>query len=299
MKSNGIVLREDFRRLVDEVSFWTESTTGVFLRKAMYFTVAAVTASAFLFPFYWLVRIALTWPAGIGDVSTISLLIEDPKLFNFVRIFYDIDFFHYLYNSIVITTLGVIGTVIINSLAGYGLRMDFHGKRLVLGFLVAALMVPTFVTVIPSYLISRQLGLLNTHLGVALPFMAGIVGTFLFKHSFESVPDSTIEAARMDGASELYILFGVLLPLSKAALATNVILTFTAAWNSYLWPLVIVTDRDMYPLPLAIANFTNQFRGEYALAYAFTILVLLPVAVVFLLLQRQFIESVVHSALKE
>ena len=299
-KHNELLTSEDLKRPARRVRWRVRAAVeNVRGPKAVYFLVALTVTLLFFFPFYWLLKIAMTWPTQTLYGSAPSLSFPSPEIYNFVRVFFAIDFLQFLENSVIITLMAVGGTVIINSLAGYALRLDFYGKRVVLLSLVAALFVPTFVSILPLYLISDQLGVLNTHLGVALPMMAGIVGTLIFKNSFEAVPDSTIESARLDGATELYIIFGVLWPLSKAAIAVNVILTFIAAWNAYLWPLVIISDRAMYPLPLALATFTNRFQGNFAVAYAFALLVLLPAIVVFVLLQRQFIGSVVYSTLKE
>jgi len=129
--------------------------------------------------------------------------------------------------------------------------------------------------------------------------MTFIIGTFILKNSFDAIPDSMLEAARLDGASEIYVLFGVMWRLAKPALATNVILAFIQTWNAYLWPLVVVSDRKMQPLPLALASFTTRFDGNFALQYAFAIMVLVPVVIMFLLLQKQFIRSVVQGSVKE
>lgn len=299
-KLNELVTRDDGRRLLERGrTALKHRLAGASLVGGVYFLIALSVTLLFFFPFYWLLKIALTWPTQTIYGGTPTLTLPIPELYNFIRVFYTIDFLQFFQNSVIITVLAVSGTVIINSLAGYALRLDFYGKRAVVLFLVVALFVPTFVAILPLYFLSMKMGLLNTHLGVALPMMAGIIGTFIFKNSFEAIPDSTLESARLDGASELYIIFGVLWPLSKPAIATNVILTFIAAWNAYLWPLVIMTDREMYPLPLALATFTNRFQGNFAVAYAFAILVLLPAVLVFVLLQRQFIGSFVYSTLKQ
>ena len=292
-------IRSAGSRALSSIAFWRATTRSDAIRRSGYFLLALVAVILWIFPFYWLVKIAVSWPSTTLLGATPSLVIERFNLYNFVRVYYEIEFLRFFYNSVVITTLAVAGTLIINSLAGYGLRLDFYGKRAVMLFLIGALFVPTFVSILPLFLMTDRLGLLNTHLGVALPMMAGIIGTLIFKTSFDAVPDSMIEAARLDGASELYIIFGVLWPMSKAAIATNVILTFIAAWNSYLWPLVIMTDREMYPLPLALATFTNTFAGNYAVAYAFSILVLIPTVILFILLQKQFVGAAIQSSLKE
>jgi len=296
---NETINRSNVRTLFEKAALHRAKNWSEFVRRLPYFVAGLVLSLAFFFPFYWLIKVAVMWPAGSLYSGDPSLALERFELFNFVRVYYEIPFPRYLFNSIVITTLAVVGSLVTNSLAAYSLTKDFYGKKLVLAFLIAALMIPYYVTVIPAFLVTNRLGLLNTHLGVALPFMTFIIGTFILKNSFEAVPDSMIEAARLDGASEAYILFGVLWPLAKPAIATNVILGFIQAWNAYLWPLVIVSDRLMQPLPLGLASFSTRFDGSFTLQYAFAIMVLIPVVIMFLLLQKQFIQSVVQSSVKE
>lgn len=298
-KINEQFNQADLRTVLNRVAIHRSENRAEFASRAPYFLLALVASVLFFFPFYWLFKVAVTWPVQSLYGGNPSFVLESLELYNFVRVYYEIPFPTYLFNSFVITGLAVGGSLITNSLAAYSLTKDFYGKKWVMGFLIAALMIPYYVTVIPAFLVTNELGLLNTHLGVALPFMTFIIGTLILKNSFESVPDSMIEAARLDGASEAYILFGVLWPLAKPALATNVILSFVYAWNSYLWPLVVINERLMQPLPLALANFTTRFDGNFALQYAFAILVLVPVIVMFLLLQRQFVRSVVQSSVKE
>lgn len=298
-KINEQINRTDVGSVLDKVAIHRSEDRSELMRRLPYFLVALVVSVLFFFPFYWLFKVAVTWPVQslYGGAPTLGL--ESLELYNFVRVYYEIPFPRYMFNSFAITGLAVVGSLVTNSLAAYSLTKDFYGKKWVMAFLIAALMIPYYVTVIPAFLVTKELGLLNTHLGMALPFMTFIIGTLILKNSFEAVPDSMIEAARLDGASELYILFGVLWPLAKPALATNVILSFVYAWNSYLWPLVVVNEQLMQPLPLALASFTTRFDGNFALQYAFAIMVLIPVIVMFLLLQRQFVRSVVQSSVKE
>jgi|AntDeeMetagen134_2_1112570.scaffolds.fasta_scaffold00236_12 ABC-type glycerol-3-phosphate transport system permease component len=298
-KINEKINRKDVGNVLDKIAVHRGENRVDTVRRLGYFVVALVLALLFFFPFYWLIKVAATWPSGSLYAGTPSLGLESLELYNFIRVYYEIPFPRYLFNSIVITMLAVVGSLVTNSLAAYSLTKDFVGKKVVMAFMVAALMIPYYVTVIPAFLLTNELGLLNTHLGVALPFMTFIIGTFILKNSFDAIPDSMLEAARLDGASEIYVLFGVMWRLAKPALATNVILAFIQTWNAYLWPLVVVSDRKMQPLPLALASFTTRFDGNFALQYAFAIMVLVPVVIMFLLLQKQFIRSVVQGSVKE
>lgn len=299
---NEYINRSDLRRIVrrrtQSLSDVTKNPMG-FLKDLVLFGVALGAAALFIFPFYWLIKVATMWPSRTIYEGDPSLVLDDPQLYNFVTIFYEIPIASHLMSSLTISLIAVAGVLIFNSLAAYALIQDFYGKRFVMVLLVAGLMIPYYVTLIPAYLVTQRLGLLDTHLGAALPFIGLIIGLLILKNSFESVPSSIIESARLDGASDFYIIFGVLWPLAKPALAVNVILAFIQSWNAFLWPLVVVTSRDTQPLTLGLSTFMGRFDGEYALAYAFAIIVLLPLVVMFLLMQKQFIQSVVRASVKE
>ncbi|WP_121743270.1 carbohydrate ABC transporter permease [Natronorubrum halophilum] len=292
---NEFATIDDTRRVVRRI---TSESKLTLLRKGGLFTVALIAAVLFAFPFYWLIRIAGVWPSGSLYGSAPSLIISDLNLYNFVRVYYAIPFVQYTTNSVIVSAIAVVSQLIFCSLAAYGLSMSFYGKKYVMGFIVVAMMVPFQTIFLTDYLITRQLGLINTYTGLAIVVAVSVVNILVLKSAFEAVPDSMVDAARLDGASELYILFGVYWPLSKAALSTTVILSFVFSWNSYLWPLLIATEDSTTTLPLALATFQSQMGGNFALQYAFTIMVLLPVLVLFFLLQKYFIRSAVMSSLK-
>jgi ABC-type glycerol-3-phosphate transport system permease component len=294
---NEFFRRQDFTLFGERIKRWTLLDRSEQLRKIGLFVVSLLVTAVFFFPFYWLLKIALT-SANLYSGAP-SLLLEDPNLFNFVEVWYRADYATYLMNSITLTVIAIVGNLVFNSLFAYSLTLDFHGRSFVEVVLVVGMLVPFQTSIIPAFLVTQELGLLNTHLGVALPYAAAIINILILTTSFRSVPDSLIESARMDGASELYIIFGVYWPLSKSALATNVILSFVWMWNAYLWPLVVISDPSLRPLPLGLAEFQSTLSGSYALQYAFAIMVILPIVILFLLMQKQFIRSVATSALKE
>lgn len=269
-----------------------------FYRRLGFFLLALVLAIVFVFPFYWLIKVGMTWPTDSLYAGQPSLGIENLSLFNFVRVWYSIPFVTYFGTSLIVTGLAVASQLIFCSLAAYGLSMEFHGRRYVWGFIVLAMMIPFQTIFLPDYLVTQEIGLVNTHVGLALIVAISVINILVLHDSFSSIPDAMTEAARLDGASELYVLFGVYWPLSKPALSTTVILAFIFSWNSYLWPLVMVQDTAHTPLPLGLAQFQSQMSGSFALPYAFAIMVLVPVLVVFLLLQRQFIRSAVLGSIK-
>jgi ABC-type glycerol-3-phosphate transport system permease component len=258
--------------------------------------VLIVVSVIMLLPFYWVAKTAITdeniyaWPPRLLPLS--------PHLFNFVDVWYLIPFPRYLFNSVLVSALAVAGNVTLNALAAYALTQKFPGQRLVILLLLSCMLIPFQATIIPAYLITARLGLLNTHLGLALPLLSTIVCIFIYKAAFEAVPRSLIDAARMDGLSDLRILTNVLLPLAKPAIATNVILAFIWSWNSFLWPLIVTRDATMQTLPLGLARFLSYLEDTTGALYAFVVMVLVPGIFVFLMAQKEFIRGLTSGATK-
>jgi ABC-type glycerol-3-phosphate transport system permease component len=168
----------------------------------------------------------------------------------------------------------------------------------VLLLFLSCMMIPFQATIIPAYLITGRLGLLNSYVGLALPLFSTIVCIFVFKASFEAVPRSLIDAAKIDGLTEWQIVLRIMLPLSKSAIATNVILAFIWSWNNFLWPLIITRDADLQTLPLGLARFLSYHEDTTGALYAFCVLVLAPGILLFLLAQKQFIQGLTSGATK-
>jgi ABC-type glycerol-3-phosphate transport system permease component len=198
----------------------------------------------------------------------------------------------------VVSALAVFANVVFNALAGYALTRDFRGKSVVLLLLLSCMMVPFQATIIPAYLITGRLRLLDSYWGLALPQLSTIVCIFVFKASFDTVPRSLIDAARIDGLSEWRILWRIMMPLAKGAIATNVILAFIWSWNNFLWPLIVTRSADMQTLPLGLARFLSYQEDTTGALYAFCIMVLAPGIVLFLMAQKEFIRGLTSGATK-
>jgi ABC-type glycerol-3-phosphate transport system permease component len=263
---------------------------------ALRHAVMLVVCAGMLVPFYWVVKTALTGE-NIYEYPP-HLLPQHPHLFNFVDVWYLIPFPRYLLNSVIVSLLAVAGNVVFNAMAGYALILPFFGRRAIQLLLLACMLVPFQATIIPTYLITAKLGLLDSYLGLALPLLSTIICIFIFKASFEAVPKSLIDAARMDGLNDARILLRVLLPLSRAAIATNVILSFIWSWNNFLWPLLITRDPLMQTLPLGLARFLSYIEDTTGALYAFVVMVLAPGLVVFLMAQKDFIRGLTAGATK-
>jgi len=219
---------------------------------------------------------------------------------NYDRLLTKLDFPRYFFNSVFIAGSVVLANVVFCSMVGYALaKLRFVGKNLVLLLVLATLMVPGSVTVIPLFVLMSKFNLVNTYWAVILPFAVGPFGVFLMRQFMMAIPNDLLEAARVDGAREFRIFWKVVVPLSWPAMAALGIITFLASWNSFLWPLIVLTDDRMYTLPVALGTFAiGQYQADYGLLMAGAVALVLPIIVVFLLLQRHFTESVANTGLK-
>ena len=249
-----------------------------------------------LVPFYWVLKTSLSGENIFAYPPRI--IPEDVNLFYYVDVWYFIPFARYLINSIIVSAIVIVGNVVFNALAAYALTKEFRGRSVVITALLSCMMIPFQATIVPAYLITGRLGLLDSYLGIALPMLSTIVCIFVYKASFEAIPASLIDAARIDGLSELQIITKIMMPLSTAAIATNVVLAFIWSWNNFLWPLIVIRDANMQTLPLGLSRFLSVHETATGALYAFCVLVLLPGLVIFLMTQREFMRGLVAGATK-
>jgi ABC-type glycerol-3-phosphate transport system permease component len=249
-----------------------------------------------LVPFYWVLKTSVSGENIFSYPP--NIIPRNPHPFFYVDVWYAIPFARYFFNSVVVSILTIAANVVFNAMAGYALTRGFFGKQFVLVLFLSCMMVPFQATIIPAYLITGKLGLLDSYLGLALPQFSTIICIFVFKASFDAVPRSLIDAAKMDGLSEWRIIWKVMIPLAKSAMATNVILSFIWSWNNFLWPLIMTRSADMQTLPLGLARFLSYQEDTTGALYAFCIMVLLPGILLFLLAQKEFIQGLTSGATK-
>jgi multiple sugar transport system permease protein len=267
-------------------------------RIALY-TVLGAGLVVMVGPFIWMALSSFKTEGEIrADPPT--FLPENATLGNYETLFTRLDFPLYFTNSIVVALVTTVGNLLFCSAAGYALaKLSFPGKRVLFLVVLGTIMVPSVVTMVPLFVLSSNLGLVNTLAGLILPFLAQAFGVFLMRQFIMSIPDDLLEAARIDGASELRIYWQIVLPLCRPALATLGILTFLASWNNFLWPLVAATTEDKYTLPVALALYAiGQNQTRYDLLLAGSVIIVLPVLIVFLLLQRHFVRGIATTGLK-
>jgi multiple sugar transport system permease protein len=194
----------------------------------------------------------------------------------------------------------VLGNLLFCSMVGYALaKLEFPGKRVLFALVMVTLMVPGVVTFVPLFVVVAKLHLINTYAGLILPFLTSPIGVFLMRQYIRSIPDSLIEAARIDGAGEVRIFARIVLPLSGPPLATLGILTFLASWNNFLWPLVVAQNQDRYTLPVALSLYsTGEQATNYGLLLAGSVMVITPIVALFIALQRWFVQGIATVGLK-
>lgn len=250
-------------------------------------------------PFIWMLLGSIKTTGELRQVPP-TWLPQNPTLDNYAELFDRLSFVRYFFNSAIVAIAVTAGNVIFCSMLGYALaKLSFPGKRILFAVVLGTLMVPAIVTFMPLFVLVANLNLVNTHAGLILPFLVGAFGVFLMRQFIGGIPDELLDAARVDGAGEHYIFWRIVMPLCGPAIATLTILTFLGSWNSFLWPLVVANTEDMYTLPVAIALFaTGQQETNVALLMAGSVVVILPVLIIFIFLQRYFTQGIAMTGIK-
>jgi multiple sugar transport system permease protein len=205
----------------------------------------------------------------------------------------------YMLNSTIIAVSVTFLSLIINSMAGFAFaKYRFRGRDRLFRVLIAGLVIPAQVTMLPLFLMLNKMGFINSYIGVMIPGMASIFGIFLMRQYMLSIPDSLIDAARIDGASDFRLYWKLIIPLCKPIFVTLAIFTFMGTWNDFLWPLIVMTDDTMYTLPVALANLMGEHAQDTELMMAGSVLTILPVMIVFMVLQKYYIRGIMMGSVK-
>lgn len=270
------------------------------LVSALLYGLLTLGAAIALLPFVWVLFGAFKTQAEIMSAPGAWLPQSFANLSNFVELFVNRMFGTYMVNSLIVSAATVATNVLFCSLAGYALaKIEFPGHKFVFGCVLAAMMIPYIALFVPSFFIIVQLGLVNTLAGIVLPIAVMPVGVFIMRQFADSVPTELLEAARLDGASEFLIFYKIFLPLVGPAIATVAIITFLNSWNYFLWPLIVAQNQDTYTLPVGLAVASQAAKStDYGLLLAGSIVVLLPVLILFLFLQKYFVQGIAVTGLK-
>jgi len=268
------------------------------LRAALLYGVLILGAAATLFPLAWMVSASLM-PTGQATSYPPRLLPSRVTFEHYGALFTRLSLGKYLLNSTAIAVSATLVSLVTNSMAGYALaKLQFRGRERLFRLLVAGLVIPSQVTMLPLFLLLRAMGLVNTYVGAIVPAMATIFGIFLIRQYALSIPDDLLSAARLDGAGEWRLYWSIVLPSLRPVLATLAIFTFLGTWNDFLWPLVVLSDDAKYTLPVALAGLVGEHVQDTELMMAGSVLTVLPVLVLFVFLQRYYIEGIMAGSLK-
>ncbi len=266
---------------------------------ALQLSVLLLLALAMLVPLLWLVSTSLKGPAENIFTSPPALLPTQPSLEAYGRLFSGSPMGTYLLNSTIVSSLAVLANLLFCSLAAYPLaRLRFAGRGLVLALVVATILIPFQVVMIPLYLLMVQIGLRNTLAALIIPQAATAFGIFLLRQSFVGVPVELEEAARCDGCSPVGEWWNVMIPAAKADLITLAMFVFIGTWSDFLWPLVILDEPALYTLPLGLQQLASSFSLDWRLVAAGSVVSILPVLLLFIALQRHILPSASGDAVK-
>jgi putative chitobiose transport system permease protein len=269
------------------------------IKSILTYLLLGAIAIVMLTPLLWLVSTAFK---GAGeDLFRFppQLIPQQPTLANFVNVWQNHPFGRYFVNSILVSGLTVGLNLLFCSLAAYPLaRLDFRGRDTIFALVVATILIPFQIVMIPLFILTRNLGLVNTYLGMIFPAIASAFGIFLLRQAFQGVPKELEEAARIDGCSEMGIWWNVMLPSVRPALVTLAIFVFIGAWGDFLWPLIVTNRPEMYTLPLGVSKLTGTSDADWRLIAAGSVLSIAPILAFFILMQKYIVPSEAGSGVK-
>lgn len=252
-----------------------------------------------LLPFVWMLS-ASFMPTGAANTFPPRFIPETFTWEQYRYLFQRLSLGRFFLNSLFLSISVTLISTLVNSMAGFAFaKYSFRGKRPLFTLLLTSMIIPGQVTMLPVFLLLNKMGVLNTYLGIIFPGMASIFGIFLINQYLKGVPDSLLEAARMDGASDFSIYWRIILPLAKPVLVTLALFTFMGTWNDFLWPLIVMTRQEMYTLPVALANLLGEHVQDIEMMMAGSVITILPVLIVFMLLQKYYIRGILIGGVKE
>lgn len=262
------------------------------------FLVLGILSVFFVLPFLWMLSNSFksTKEILVNPRHIIPLV---PTIQGYIKVLTKSMFFHWLYNSVFITTVNTAVIVFTSSIVGYLFsKYEFKGKKILFLLVLSSMMVPSQTTMIPSFLLINALGLYNHAGALILPSFVNAFGIFLCKQACEEVPNEVIESARLDGASDFRIYWQIILPLIRPTLGSLTIFTFLNYWNDYLNPLIMLNDVKKMTLPIALSFFSSQHAADLSATMAASALIMVPVMMVFLFFQKQFIKGIATTGMK-
>jgi multiple sugar transport system permease protein len=259
--------------------------------------VMILGAALMFFPFLWTLITSISPGAGLS--STPSLIPENPSLSAYRSLFTDLPFARVILNSFGLAVATTCIQLFTSATAGYAFsRLPFPGRSVVFGVYLATMIIPLQVLIVPLFAELKNLGLLNTYLGVLLPGFTTAFGIFLLRQAINTVPRELDEAATIDGAGHFRIFWEIILPNIRPALATLSVFAFMASWNSFLWPLVVLRSPELQTLPIALAGLKGQYTTEWDIVMAGSVISVIPMLALYIFAQKYVVQGVASSGIK-
>jgi multiple sugar transport system permease protein len=272
---------------------------GRMVTRLIVYAALVVGTALTLLPLLWMVSASLM-PAGEATAVPPRLFPSRVTFEHYTDLFTRMNLARALFNSAVLSGIVTVIAVLLCSMAGYGFaKFRFAGRDRLFGILMAALVIPGQVAMLPLFLMLKEIGAINSYWGVVIPGMASVFGIFLVRQYALSIPDSLLDAARIDGAGEWRIYRSLVLYVCAPILVTLAVFTFMGTWNDFLWPLIVLTDSEMYTLPVALANLAGEHVQDTELMMAGAVLTILPVLLLFVVLQRYYVAGILAGGVKE
>ena len=266
--------------------------------KIILFILLSGAALSFLYPFYWMILASLTPESQIG---TLGLVPKELTFSNYTQMFDKIPIWRSLLNSTIVATLSTFGILIFGSMTGYALaKLQFRGRTLLFFIIIFTMTLPFQITLIPNYILMVKFQWVDTMAALIIPALNSAFAILLFRQTFKSIPNDLIDAARVDGCSELRIIFQILWPNIIPTIITVGIITFMTSWNDVLWPLIVIRDEQLMTMPQLVTLFAVGGRSEAQLGVklASAVLLALPIIIAYVIFQKHFIQSMASSGLK-
>ncbi len=266
------------------------------------YTVLLLGAAISLIPFLWMISTSLM---TIGEAISGRLIPSAPQFGNYVEAWTTAEFSHFMRNSVIITVITLAGELTVSVMAAYAFaRLDFPGRNLIFATLLASLMIPGMVLMIPNLLTVTWLGRvgpiawIDNWPALTIPFMGSVFSIFLLRQFFAQIPDELFDAAKIDGAGHFRMITQVVLPLSTAPIMVIIVLSFIGSWNALAWPLLVTNSDEWLPIAVGLFNFVDDGGSKMQLIMAGSVITIIPILVLYFLTQRQFTESIARSGLK-
>ncbi|SEL07378.1 fructooligosaccharide transport system permease protein [Pseudobutyrivibrio ruminis] len=271
------------------------------LQKILFYAGNTIIGIIFVSPLIWMISASLKPEAKIfANMNSIRTFVpEDASFDNFIEVFRRVDLMNVFENTITYILLILVFDLLINSICGYALaKFRFKGRKLILSFVVALMVMPMEAILLPMYIEMSQLGWVNSLPALVVPSIAKCFSIYMFYNFFKDIPDDLLEAASIDGSSPIRTFFSIVMPISKTVYATVFILDFVAHWNDFMWPFLIMTGKENRTIQLAVQSFFGTQPVHYSAIMASLVLSAIPMIVMFIFMQKYYVEGIASSGIK-